>query len=47
MQKPFKAADLVYMMKNLIPQTTIPTAELSAIELSTAGLGDKLGGLPT
>ncbi|KAF2638206.1 putative histidine kinase HHK15p [Massarina eburnea CBS 473.64] len=40
MQKPFKAADLVYMMKGLVPQVTTP-----ATEVATPGLNEKLGGL--
>ncbi|KAJ4292519.1 hypothetical protein N0V90_009182 [Kalmusia sp. IMI 367209] len=36
MQKPFKAADLVYMMKGLVPQVTTP-----AIEPNTPGLNER------
>lgn len=40
MQKPFKAADLVYMMKSLLPQVTTPR-----IDPPTPGLADKGDGL--
>lgn len=40
MQKPFKAADLVYMMKSLLPQVTPPR-----IDPPTPGLTDKGDGL--
>ena len=36
MQKPFKAADLVYMMKSLLPQVTTPE-----IDPPTPGLTDR------
>ncbi|KAF1973670.1 putative histidine kinase HHK15p [Bimuria novae-zelandiae CBS 107.79] len=38
MQKPFKAADLVHMMKGLVPQVVTPVAEPNA-----PGLNDKSG----
>lgn len=38
MQKPFKAADLVYMMKSLLPQAPV-------IDPPTPGLGDRSNGL--
>ncbi|KAF2627564.1 hypothetical protein BU25DRAFT_439973 [Macroventuria anomochaeta] len=40
MQKPFKAADLVYMMKSLLPQVPTPRTDLP-----TPGLTDKGDGL--
>ena len=40
MQKPFKAADLVYMMKSLLPQVTAPR-----IDPPTPGLAEKGDGL--
>lgn len=40
MQKPFKAADLVYMMKSLLPQVTTPR-----IDPPTPGLADNSDGL--
>ncbi|KAJ4322435.1 hypothetical protein N0V94_002422 [Neodidymelliopsis sp. IMI 364377] len=40
MQKPFKAADLVYMMKSLLPQVATPK-----IDPPTPGLADKCDGL--
>ncbi|KAF9691844.1 hypothetical protein EKO04_009985 [Ascochyta lentis] len=40
MQKPFKAADLVYMMKSLLPQVTTPR-----IDPPTPGLAEKGDGL--
>ena len=40
MQKPFKAADLVYMMKSLLPEVTPPR-----IDPPTPGLADKGDGL--
>jgi CheY-like chemotaxis protein len=43
MQKPFKAADLVYMMKSLLPHETTP--EIPAIEPPTPGLGERSNGL--
>jgi CheY-like chemotaxis protein len=43
MQKPFKAADLVYMMKSLLPHETAPA--VPAIEPPTPGLGERSNGL--
>jgi hypothetical protein len=40
MQKPFKAADLVFMMDSLLPQETPPQ-----IESPTPGLADRSNGL--
>jgi CheY-like chemotaxis protein len=40
MQKPFKAADLVYMMKSLLPHELTP-----AVEPPTPGLGERSNGL--
>ena len=40
MQKPFKAADLVYMMKGLVPQVVKPNTEPP-----TPGLDERLAGL--
>ena len=40
MQKPFKAADLVHMMKSLLPHDVMPP-----IEPPTPGLGDHSNGL--
>ncbi|KAF1993866.1 hypothetical protein P154DRAFT_48528 [Amniculicola lignicola CBS 123094] len=39
MQKPFKAADLVYMMKGLVPQISTPEFETSNPIARTSGLG--------
>jgi hypothetical protein len=33
MQKPFKAADLVYMMRSLVPRVTTPSTDPSTPEL--------------
>jgi hypothetical protein len=40
MQKPFKAADLVYMMKGLVPQVTTPSSEPQI-----PGTADRLNGI--
>lgn len=42
MQKPFKAADLVYMMKGLVPQVTTPSTEPP-----TPGVHERMNGLFT
>jgi hypothetical protein len=40
MQKPFKAADLIYMMKSLLPEVATP-----AIDPPTPSLGSQSNGL--
>jgi hypothetical protein len=40
MQKPFKAADLVYLMKSLLPENTAPV-----IDPPTPGVEERSNGL--